>query len=100
MFSCSIYPWMTFAVHTHRPWPLARPIGICIGYYIYIDQVELAPTQEPRSILAETILLIPMDPLVHSDRVLTDMIILTLKRNTLCMEDSSVLIVSISACQL
>ena len=65
MFSSSIrlkfYVWMTFAVHTHRPWPLAIPIGICIsysvGYYSYIDQVELALTQKPRSILAETILL-------------------------------------------
>ena len=26
-----------------------------------------------------------MDPLIHSDRVLTDMIVLTLKRNALCM---------------
>ena len=37
-----------------------------------------------------------MDPLIHSDRVLTDMIVLKLKRNSLCMhacllKDSSVL---------
>ena len=77
MFSCSICPWMTFAVRTHRPWHLARPIG----YYGY-PQVELALTQEPRSILAETITNNTMDPLIQSDRVLTvnDMIVFTLNR--------------------
>ena len=43
-------------------------------------------TQEPRSTLAETIFYTntngTMDPLIHSDRVLTDMIVLTLKRST------------------
>ena len=88
MISCSICPWMTIAVRTHRPWPLARPkcIGIillCIGYYSGIDQVELALTWEPRSILVETILFCTNDTM-DSDRVLTDMIVLTLKGNTLC----------------
>ena len=61
MFSCSIYPWMTIAVHTHKPWPLAKPIGICIGYYGYI---EISPSgvgsdsgTQKQGVLAETILL-------------------------------------------
>ena len=78
MFLWSICPWMTFAVHTHRPWPLARPIGICIGYYGYIDQVELALTLEPTGWDYSTNTNDTMDPLIHSNRVLTDMTVLTL----------------------
>ena len=51
---------------------------LCIGYYGYIDQVELALTLEPTGWDYSTHTNDTMDPLIHSDRVLTDMTVLTL----------------------
>ena len=62
MFLCSIRSTYTQTLASSKTF-----IGICIGYYGYLDQVELALTLEPTGRDYSTNTNDTMDPLIHSE---------------------------------